>query len=66
MEQWNPRALLSLTIYTQRLPGSRENGLRLVEIGEGVSLDDVRAATGASFQVSADLKTMGLTSIMFR
>ena len=29
----------------------RENGLRLVEIGEGVSLDDVRAATGASFQV---------------
>ncbi|CAI8001008.1 Succinyl-CoA:3-ketoacid coenzyme A transferase 1, mitochondrial [Geodia barretti] len=37
----------------------KENGLRLVEIGEGVSLDDVRAATGGSFQVSADLKTMG-------
>ena len=29
----------------------KEIGLRLVEIGEGVSLDDVRAATGASFQV---------------
>ena len=28
-----------------------EGGLTLVEIGEGVGVDDIRAATGASFQV---------------
>ena len=28
-----------------------ERGLVLAEIGEGVSLEEVRAATGASFQV---------------
>ena len=28
-----------------------ERGLTLVEIGEGVGVDDIRAATGASFQV---------------
>lgn len=30
---------------------SKERDLQLVEIGEEVSLEDVRAATGASFQV---------------
>ena len=29
----------------------KDRGLLLVEIGEGMSVDDVRAATGANFQV---------------
>ena len=32
-----------------------ERGLVLAEIGEGVSLEEVRAATGASFQVKYSL-----------
>ena len=29
-----------------------ERGLLLVEVGEGVSVEDIRAATGANFQVN--------------
>ncbi len=30
----------------------KEKGLKLMEISKGVSVDDVRAATGCSFQVN--------------
>jgi len=30
----------------------KENGLRLVEIAEGVSTEDIKAATGSPFEVS--------------
>ena len=33
-------------------------GLRLVEIAEGLSLDDVRQATAARFSADPDLKTI--------
>ena len=39
-----------------------ERGLVLAEIGEGVSLEEVRAATGASFQVYT-VWTSGLVNI---
>jgi len=37
----------------------KENGLRLVEIAEGVSTEDIKAATGSPFEISNDLKPMG-------
>ena len=40
-----------------------ERGLVLAEIGEGVSLEEVRAATGASFQVYT-VWTRGLVNII--
>ena len=36
----------------------RKNGLTLTELAEGVTVDDVKAATGCPFTVSNDLKTM--------
>jgi len=36
-----------------------EDGLTLIEIAEGVELEDIINTTGASFEVSPDLKTMG-------
>lgn len=35
-----------------------EEGLMLVEIAEGVTVEDVRAVTEAPFRVAADLKAM--------
>jgi len=35
-----------------------ETRLELIEIADGVSLDDVKAATGATFAVSSGLKPM--------
>lgn len=37
---------------------NHENGLLLSEIAEGVSIQDIKAATGCSFQVSDQLKPM--------
>ncbi|EDQ90386.1 3-oxoacid CoA transferase 1 [Monosiga brevicollis MX1] len=37
-----------------------KKGLELVEVAEGISVDDVKAATGAPFKVSDNLKTMPL------
>lgn len=34
------------------------SGLTLVEIGDGVTVDDVRAKTGTEFKVADDLKPM--------
>mmetsp|Transcript_27370 Transcript_27370/g.58379 ORF Transcript_27370/g.58379 Transcript_27370/m.58379 type:complete len:502 (+) Transcript_27370:53-1558(+) len=36
-----------------------DSGLVLRELAEGVTLEDLRAATGAEFQVPGDVKTMG-------
>ena len=36
----------------------RENGLNLIEIGKGVTLDEIRSKTGCGFTVSSALKTM--------
>ena len=41
----------------------KERGLLLVEIGEGVSVDDVRAATGGSFQVGTQYHLTDLVSL---
>ena len=47
---------LSLSVCTQCVfEVSEERGLLLVEVAEGVSVEDVRAATGASFQVITPL-----------
>jgi hypothetical protein len=35
-----------------------DNGMVLTEIGEGFSVEDVRASTGAKFTVALDLKPM--------
>ena len=35
-----------------------KNELTLIELAEGVSLDEVKAATGAEFAVAPDLKPM--------
>ena len=35
-----------------------DQGLTLTELGDGVSIDDVRAATGCPFKVSDDLQPM--------
>lgn len=37
----------------------KESGLRLIEIGEGVSIEEVITSTGCDFEVSPDLKPMG-------
>lgn len=37
----------------------REAGLKLVEIADGVNVDDLKAATGCPFEVASDLKPMG-------
>lgn len=34
------------------------DGLTLIEVAEGVTVDEVKAKTEAPFQVAADLKTM--------
>ena len=44
---------------------SEERGLLLVEVGEGVSVEDVRAVTGASFQVSTHTHTHTHTHTLF-
>lgn len=36
-----------------------ENGLTLIEIAEGVGVEDILASTGCNFQVADDLKPMG-------
>jgi 3-oxoacid CoA-transferase len=36
----------------------RENGLQLIEIADGITIDEVRAKTGAEFTVSSDLKSL--------
>ncbi|XP_018099993.1 succinyl-CoA:3-ketoacid coenzyme A transferase 1, mitochondrial isoform X2 [Xenopus laevis] len=36
----------------------RKNGLTLVEIGEGLSVDDIKKCTGCDFAVSPDLKQL--------
>lgn len=36
-----------------------ENGLTLVEVAEGVGVEDILVSTGCSFQVAEDLKPMG-------
>lgn len=38
---------------------SKEKGLLLMEVFDGVSVEDIRAATGSSFEVSSSLKPMG-------
>ena len=38
---------------------SKESGLTLIEIAEGVTVQDVIDSTGCSFNVSGDLKPMG-------
>ena len=42
---------------------SKEGGLLLVEVAEGVSVEDVRAATGASFNVSTCTHTLSKCDI---
>ena len=37
-----------------------KNGITLVEINEGVTVEQVKAATQADFTVSTDLKKMNL------
>lgn len=37
----------------------KENGLTLVEIADGVSMEDIVSSTGCLFAVSDDLKPMG-------
>ena len=39
-----------------------KKGLRLVEISDGVTVDDVKAATGCEFEVSKDLCKMRAAS----
>lgn len=34
-----------------------DNGLIVTEVADGVTIDDVAAATGCSFEVASDLKT---------
>ena len=36
----------------------KEHGLTLREIGEGVGVEEVRAATGCTFKVAEDLQPM--------
>lgn len=38
-------------------------GLTLVEIAEGLTVDDIIASTGAQFQVSPNVKKMGQIDI---
>lgn len=40
-----------------------ENGLTLMEIAEGVAMEDILVSTGCSFQVSPELKPMQQVSI---
>ena len=40
-----------------------QKGLTLTEIADGVSVESVRAATGASFALSDSLKPMGAVSV---
>lgn len=37
----------------------KENGLTLMEIADGVSIEDIVSSTGCLFQVADDLKPMG-------
>ncbi|VEN64298.1 unnamed protein product [Callosobruchus maculatus] len=37
----------------------KENGLKLIELAEGVGIEDVLTSTGCNFQVAEDLKPMG-------
>lgn len=37
----------------------KEEGLKLIEIAEGVSVEDIVSSTGCLFSVADDLKTMG-------
>ncbi|ERL85334.1 succinyl-CoA:3-ketoacid coenzyme A transferase 1, mitochondrial [Dendroctonus ponderosae] len=41
----------------------RENGLTLIELAEGVGIEDVLMTTGCNFQVAEDLKPMGQIEI---
>ncbi|KAJ8929037.1 hypothetical protein NQ314_018306 [Rhamnusium bicolor] len=41
----------------------RENGLTLVEVAEGVGVEDILMSTGCNFQVAEDLKPMGQIAV---
>ncbi|XP_022912650.1 succinyl-CoA:3-ketoacid coenzyme A transferase 1, mitochondrial-like [Onthophagus taurus] len=40
-----------------------ENGLTLIEVAEGVQVEDIVASTGCTFQVAPDLKPMGQVAV---
>lgn len=40
-----------------------ENGLTLIEVAEGVGVEDILTSTGCNFQVAEDLKPMGQIDI---
>ena len=39
---------------------NKDNGMTLTEIGEGFSVDDVKAATGCQLNISENLQNMRL------
>ncbi|XP_050315794.1 succinyl-CoA:3-ketoacid coenzyme A transferase 1, mitochondrial isoform X2 [Anthonomus grandis grandis] len=41
----------------------RENGLTLIEIADGVGVEDILVSTGCEFQVAEDLKPMGQVQV---
>lgn len=41
----------------------KENGLTLIEIADGVGIEDILMTTGCNFQVAEDLKPMGQIEI---
>lgn len=41
-----------------------ENGLKLIEIADGVGIEDILMSTGCEFQVAEELQTMGQIKIV--
>uniref|UniRef100_A0A0K0FAB0 Succinyl-CoA:3-ketoacid-coenzyme A transferase n=1 Tax=Strongyloides venezuelensis TaxID=75913 RepID=A0A0K0FAB0_STRVS len=42
----------------------KKDGLTLIEIKEGLTIDDIKASTGCSFKISKNLKPMGQSSLV--
>lgn len=41
-----------------------ENGLKLIEVADGVGIEDILTTTGCEFQVAEELRTMGQIKIV--
>ena len=52
------RIITDLCVFDCDKKGLKNGGLTLIEIAQGISVDDVRAVTGCSFAVANDITTM--------
>jgi 3-oxoacid CoA-transferase len=52
------RIITDLCVFDCDKKGLKNGGLTLIEIAQGISIDDVRAATGCSFTVADEITVM--------